>query len=82
MTHEFVVPKKNSLLKKIATYAREQYELDLLKAQIKKERRELAELDDRQLRDIGISREDAAREAARKFDDIPRRRIRFMCFGC
>lgn len=35
------------------------------------QRRRLAELDERMLRDIGISREDALREAGRPFWDRP-----------
>ncbi|WP_164513448.1 DUF1127 domain-containing protein [Thiosocius teredinicola] len=40
---------------------------DLLWFQRARQRRALAELDDRQLDDIGISREQAQREAAKRF---------------
>lgn len=39
--------------------------------QVAAERRRLAELDDRMLRDIGVVREDAKVEAARPFWDVP-----------
>lgn len=82
MTYEIAATSGPSLLKKIATYVREQYELDLLKHQIRKERKELADLPEDQLTDIGVTRSEAISEAGRKFDDIPERRIRFMLCGC
>ena len=42
-------------------------------AQVSRQRRELADLDDRALRDIGISRVDADNEARRHFWDLPPR---------
>ena len=42
-----------------------------LKAKIRRERLLLAGLDDRALKDIGITRADAFLEANRPFDDIP-----------
>lgn len=39
------------------------------------ERRQLAALDDRMLKDIGLSRSTAAREVAREFLDLPIGRI-------
>lgn len=39
--------------------------------ELRRQRLQLAELDDRALRDIGISREDALREAARSPWDAP-----------
>jgi len=45
--------------------------LTKLRDQIKEERRQLAELDDRTLLDIGVTREQALRESERAYDDIP-----------
>lgn len=42
-----------------------------LKQQIQKERRELEQLPEELLHDIGVSRADAEREAKRGFHDIP-----------
>ncbi len=42
--------------------------------QVRRERRELLKLDSRALADIGISREDALREASRPFLDVPEER--------
>ncbi|MGI9405553.1 MAG: DUF1127 domain-containing protein [Hyphomicrobiaceae bacterium] len=47
-----------------------------LLAQINRERRDLQKLDDRQLRDVGITREDANREASRPYWDVPVERMR------
>lgn len=38
---------------------------------VARQRRHLMKLDDRLLKDVGISRADAEREAARKFWDLP-----------
>lgn len=38
---------------------------------VARQRQSLAQLDDRQLRDIGISRADALKESSRNFWDIP-----------
>ncbi len=46
----------------------------LLALRIRRERNQLADLSDDRLRDIGISRTDANREAARDLFDIPARR--------
>lgn len=42
---------------------------------ISRERRELASLDDRMLKDIGLSRSLAEREVSRDFLDVPEHRI-------
>ena len=48
-----------------------------LKIQIQKERRELEQLPEHLLRDIGVNQADALSEAGRGFDDIPlERRIK------
>ncbi len=47
----------------------------LLKEQIRKERAELATMEDRDLLDIGVTREQALAEAARNFNDIPKHRL-------
>jgi len=44
MTYEIATTGNTSLLKRIATYVREQYELDVLKSEIRKERQALADL--------------------------------------
>ncbi len=45
--------------------------------QVRRERRALARLDDRMLKDIGLSRADANREAARSLTDLgPRSEVR------
>lgn len=41
---------------------------------ISKERRDLAQLDDRMLRDIGVGRDQAKRESQRDVFDLPRNR--------
>lgn len=40
---------------------------------IRRERRQLLELDDHMLRDVGLTRAQARREAARPFWDVPQR---------
>lgn len=46
-----------------------------LRAQVKQERSELKKLNAHELKDIGISHEDAAQEAVRSYADIPPNRI-------
>ncbi|MEL6872669.1 MAG: DUF1127 domain-containing protein [Pseudomonadota bacterium] len=47
-----------------------------LALQVRRERRALSRLDDRMLKDIGLSRADASREAGRAFHDVgPRSEI-------
>ena len=41
--------------------------------QVARERRQLAELDDRSLRDIGIDRQEAIKESSRTAWDLPQR---------
>lgn len=43
---------------------------------VARERRMLAKLDAKQLEDIGVSRDDARKESARRFSDIPANRLR------
>lgn len=47
----------------------------LLKEQVRKERAELATMEDKELLDIGVTREQALAEAARNFNDIPKHRL-------
>ena len=56
---------------------KEQRQLDELRDQIKRERQQLIQLEDDILRDIGVTREQALRESARSYDDIPAKRLRF-----
>ena len=42
-----------------------------LKRDVARQRRQLGELSDRELRDIGLSRSEALSEAARGIDDLP-----------
>ena len=56
---------------KFADYLR----LRALKYQIRQERMELGKLDEFQLKDIGISHDEAAKEATKSFADIPVARI-------
>lgn len=46
-----------------------------LREQVRNERKALAKLSDRMLVDIGVSREDATREAARQSWDLPKSRV-------
>ncbi|MEM7289195.1 MAG: DUF1127 domain-containing protein [Pseudomonadota bacterium] len=80
MTQEFAGILKSSLIERIATFVRDHQEIDRLKDQIKDERKALAGLTDEQLRDIGLTREQAKREAGRSYDDVPEHRLRFK--GC
>lgn len=57
----------SSLAKTLADYVADYR----LKTRIRAERRLLASLDDRILKDIGITRADAFLEASRSFDDVP-----------
>ena len=66
-----------SIFNWIVEKLKEQRRLDELRDQIKRERQQLAELEDDVLKDIGITREQALRESARSYDDIPTRRLRF-----
>ena len=52
-----------------------------IRAEIRRERKELRELDERMLRDIGKSREDALVEAMRPDWDIPESRLRHVPKG-
>jgi uncharacterized protein YjiS (DUF1127 family) len=49
----------------------------LLGLAVARERRQLAAMSERDLKDIGLSRADAAREAARTCWDLPVDRLRF-----
>ena len=42
-----------------------------LQAQVRRERKELLGLDERELRDIGVTREQAVAEGSRRDDDLP-----------
>jgi len=57
--------------------------LDLLalRIEIHQERRDLAQLPDHLLKDIGVNRIDAEHESARAFSDIPKSRLgKFVLF--
>lgn len=51
------------------------YRLQLLRLQIKNERRTLAKLTDRELEDMGIKRHDASMESRRGLKDLPVNRL-------
>jgi uncharacterized protein YjiS (DUF1127 family) len=58
-------------LTRCLNYLRAKFRQFRLSAQIQAERKDLLRLDERALRDIGISRDDADRESGRSFGDIP-----------
>ncbi|MEM9330541.1 MAG: DUF1127 domain-containing protein [Pseudomonadota bacterium] len=76
MTEQIVEYSEKSIFSRFAAYLKHLNEMGNLKAQIRKERDELKSLSPRELRDIGVSREDALKEAHRDYDDIPDHRIR------
>jgi len=49
--------------------------LGILALRIRRERNQLANLSDAQLADIGVDRDAAVRESARRLNDIPEHRI-------
>ena len=75
MTYQISIARRHSWVKRFAHYLRAQYKLDAMKSQIRKERKDLANLSDQQLRDIGITRHQAELEASRGYDDIPSSRL-------
>lgn len=58
----------------IGPWAIDLWRFFLLKLRIQKERETLAHLSDEALKDIGVTREAADKEAAREFDDVPQYR--------
>ncbi len=82
MAYEISATYRPSWIKRIAQYLREQYELDVLRSEIADERKSLASMSDHQLRDIGVTREQATQEALRGYGDIPDSRRRFLMCGC
>lgn len=80
MAFELAQARNSWAFKRIAEYLRDHRELTALREQVKEERRQLAELDDRSLLDMGITREQALRESSRAYEDISAKRLRFwMC---
>ena len=77
MTFSITQLRDFSVLSWITEKLKEQKKLDELRDQIRHERQQLTELEDDILRDIGITREQALRESARSYDDIPAKRLRF-----
>lgn len=75
MTYQISIARRHSWVKRFAQYLRAQYRKDAIKSQIRKERRDLANLSDQQLRDIGITRHQAELEASRGYDDVPSSRL-------
>ncbi len=82
MTFEVAVTPRPSWIRRIAQYFREQYELDVARYEIRKEREALVNLSDHHLRDIGVTREQATQEALRGYGDIPDNRRPFLICGC
>ena len=82
MNYEIAVTHRPSWIKRMAQYLREQYELDVVRSEIRKERKSLANLSDAQLRDIGFTRSEATQEALRGYGDIPDARRPFLICGC
>jgi len=82
MAYEIAITHRKSWIKRIVQFFRTQHELDEVKAQIRKERDALANLSDHELRDIGITRAQANREALRGYGDIPDSRRPFLICGC
>ena len=50
------------------------YKRETLKSQVRLERDQLSELTERELRDLGVTREQAMQEARRGFNDVPQHR--------
>lgn len=82
MTYEVAETYSRSWVGKLVHFIREQYALDVLREQIKSERKTLAGLSDEQLRDIGVTRSQANQEALRGYGDIPDSRRPFLICGC
>lgn len=66
--------RNSSLFQRWMTYLRRLYCLETLKSKVRSERDSLREMTDRELHDIGITREQALAEANRSFDDLPENR--------
>lgn len=72
---EMVLPLiANSFVERVGPWLQYMTELRNLRAQVRQERKILNALDDHQLRDIGVSREEARREARRAIHDVPSHR--------
>lgn len=63
-------------LSRLACYARGRFLVFELAMQVRRERRMLAALDDRVLKDVGFQRGEAQVEAQRSFWDLPVDRLR------
>ncbi|MEM7215637.1 MAG: DUF1127 domain-containing protein [Pseudomonadota bacterium] len=75
MTAHILEHVEKTASSRFADYIRSVIELTNLKRQIRAERNQLRTLTERELKDIGITREDAIKEASRGYDDVPRHRI-------
>jgi len=75
MTVHVLNKTENSLIRTVFNTLKHLYEVDCLKAQIRRERDQLAQMDDHQLRDIGLSRQEAQDEVHRSFHDVPEHRL-------
>ncbi|MEM9278806.1 MAG: DUF1127 domain-containing protein [Pseudomonadota bacterium] len=76
MTEQIIEYVEKSVFSRFAEHLKHSNELGKLKSQIRRERNELKTLTDRELADIGITRDDALKEANRGYDDIPAHRVR------
>lgn len=70
---------ERSVFSRIAIYIKDANATAELKSQIRHERNQLMRLSDEELRDIGLTRNQAEQEASRGFDDVPKHRLNRLC---